>query len=148
MNGSLQKSAQISGEFDQSARVRKPDRRKRTPPVSIRFSDDERQLLTSYAGDKPLSSYVRDYVMRAHNGKTQKRNRISTADPKQSAQLLGMLGRSELTSQLREILNRADHDTFFLDRNTEAQLRKACAEIIDMRQMLMKGLGLRNDASP
>ena len=54
MSGILQSPKSITADFQAQTRKQKPDRRKRTPPVSIRFSDDERDLLSGHAGNQPL----------------------------------------------------------------------------------------------
>ena len=74
MSGILQSPKSISAAFQSQTRKRKPDRRKRTPPVSIRFSDAERGLLSEYAGDQPLSRYVRDFVPKAHGTGRKRKN--------------------------------------------------------------------------
>lgn len=147
MSGSLTLQ-RISEDFSKSARSRKPDRRKRTPPVSIRFSDDERDLLSPFAGNLPLSTYVRAYVVKAHEGKKPRRRQVSKADPKLAAQLLSALGRSELAPLLRDALSAVDAGKLNLDWRIEADLRVACAEISAVRRELMKALGLRSDISP
>lgn len=147
MSGSLS-STKVSSTFQQSVRPRKPDRRKRVPPVSIRFSDEERRLLASHAGNKPLSTYVREYVTQAHSGKVRKRSRSSAHDPKLTAQLLSTLGRSELAGLLRDTLRAVDNGALILNGETEAQLRQASAELMVMRQMLIEAFGLRCGVSP
>lgn len=147
MSGSLSSSGSIASTFRTSAQARKPDRRKRTPPVSIRFSDEERARLASFAGEQPLSRYVRDFVLKGHDI-AKRRKSAPAPERKEIAQLLSALGRSELASLLRDTLAAIDDGGLLLEPDTEADLRLACAEISKMRCDLMKALGMRGDIVP
>lgn len=146
MSGSLSSTGSVATAFRASAQARKPDHRKRTPPVSIRFTDDERARLASFAGDQPLSRYVRDFVLKGHE--IAKRKTAPAPERKEMAQLLSVLGRSELAPLLRDTLVAIDEGGLLLEPNTEADLRLACAEISEMRCDLMKALGLRGLDTP
>lgn len=142
MSGSLQSPKSISATFQSQIRNRKPDRRKRTPPVSIRFSDAERGLLSKYAGDQPLSRYVREFVLRAHKAgpKSRKPPRV---ERQEIARALSLLGRCELAPLLRDSLSAVEAGRLLVDRKTQDDLRVACDEISDLRRDLMTALGLR-----
>ena len=136
----------ISKSFSKSVHPRRPDKRKRVPPVSIRFNDEERMLLASYAGNKPLSTYVREHVVRAHQGKRKSPARGVT-DPVLAAQLLSALGRSEIPALLLRTLEKVENGTLVLSDETELRLREAQEEIDLMRLLLVQSLGLRPDKS-
>lgn len=138
--------AKLTSVFSESNGSRKPDRRKRTPPVSIRFSDDERALLEPHAGNKALSTYVREYVVRTHQGKRKSPSR-GVSDPVIAAQLLSALGRSEIPALLRQTLEAVDSGQLMLTGDTERQLRQANENIDLMRLLLVQSLGLRPDKS-
>ncbi|TPW26421.1 hypothetical protein FJU08_22325 [Martelella alba] len=103
-------------------------------------------MLASHAGDKPLSTYVRDYVLRAHKAKRRPRRKQATADQKELALLLALLGRSEISPLLREVLSCAETRKLLLDEEIKAELRQACADIATIRTTLILALGLRSGA--
>lgn len=111
--------------------------------MSIRFGDEERELLSKFSGNKPLSTYVREFVIKEHGIKT-KRTKAPSVDRQEVARALSVLGRSELAPLLREALSAIDEDVLLLDWKTESDLRVACAELSAMRRDLMTALGLRN----
>ena len=93
MSGSLLSTGSIGAEFKQATSQKtekKRDRRKRVPPVSIRFSDEERELLQKHAGNARLSTYLREYVVKTHGGKV-KRKKAPTADFQEIARVLSAL---------------------------------------------------------
>ena len=137
----------VSATFKVAAENKKPDRRKRTPPVSIRFSEDERDLLREYAGNERLSTYVRHYVVKGHDGKP-KRKSSPSADFQETARVLSALGRSELATLLRDTLSAYEAGQLRLEPETETAIRRACADITAMRSALVKALGLRSDVAP
>lgn len=150
MSGSMFSSEGISAEFQvKSAQngKKKRDRRKRVPPVSIRFSEVERELLRKHAGNERLSTYVRQYVIKAHGGKV-KRKKVASADYQDIARVLSALGRLELAGMLRDILLACKVGRLHLKPETDAALQQACADIAEMRRMLVKALGLRNEIEP
>ena len=150
MSGSLHSTGSIGAEFKLAASdtsKKRPDRRKRVPPVSIRFNEDERKLLREHAGKEPLSTYVRNFVVKAHGGKV-KRKKTATADFQDMALVLSALGRSELSHLLRDALSASESGALQLEPETEAALRQACEDIADMRGDLIKALGLRNEVEP
>lgn len=137
-------SHRVSKTFSKSSRPRKPDKRKRVPPVSIRLSDEERALLAPHAGKKPLSTYVREHVVRAHQGK-RKSPAKSITDPVLAAKLLSALGRSEIPALLRQTLDEVDSGHLSVSRKTEERLRRAQEDIDLMRLLLVQSLGLRQE---
>ncbi len=137
----------IRKSFQNSTRPRKQDRRKRVPPVSIRFSGEERALLVPHAGNKPLSTYVREHVVRAHQGKRRSPS-TGITDPILAAQFLSALGRSQIPALLRQTLDEVDSGDLSISVKTERQLRQALEDIDLMRLLLVQALGLRPDKSP
>lgn len=145
MSGSIS-AKRMGSDFREAVRTRKPDRRKRVPTVSIRFSDEERQMLARHADGKPISRYVRDCVLKAHGAKRQGLSRSPDATRKEIARVLGILGRSDLSALLRDIVRAVDTGGLLLDAQTEGDLRQACADIAVMRGALLGALGLRSGA--
>jgi hypothetical protein len=120
----------------------KAKRRKRTPPVSIRFSDDERAWLEGQAGGTPVSRYVKDAVLSSRAVKRKPRRRAPVKDHTALAQVLGLLGRSETGRMLGGILFALEMGQLELDDAAEADLRQACADVSAMREALMAALDM------
>lgn len=134
----------IGSTFRSSAKP-KPVRKKRTPPVSIRFSDDEREWLEAQAKDQPVSRYVRDAVLSGSGVKRQPKRRMPVRDHEALARVLSMLGRSETGRMLGGILFAVELGKLQLDGKAETDLRQACADVCAMRSALMASLDLPED---
>ena len=59
------------------------------------------------------------------------------------AQILGVLGKSELPSSLCLLAVAAESGSLMLDEETDEQLKEACSDIHDIRLILISALGLR-----
>lgn len=125
-------STSIGSTFRSSAKP-KPTRKKRTPPVSIRFSDDERVWLEAQAKDQPVSRYIRDAVLSGSGVKRRSKRRMPVKDHEALARVLSLLGRSETGRMLGGILFAIELGKLELDSDAEANLRKACEDVTAMR---------------
>ncbi|WP_305988099.1 hypothetical protein [Roseibium sp. MMSF_3544] len=54
--------------------------KKRSSPVSIRFSDEQRAELEQHADGQALGPYIKGCVLRGHSVGLKPNNRISTKD--------------------------------------------------------------------
>lgn len=117
---------------------------KRPAPFSLRLTFQERAKLEELAGDMSLSSFIKEYLFKSNIPK-KKRRRRPVKDKKLLAQLLAILGKSRLSQNMNQLAKASNTGTLPLPRQVEAELRQACADIRYMRNLLMKGLGLRVD---
>lgn len=141
MSGSLPLET-IAGDFRAAAKPQ-PPRKKRLPPVSVRFSADERAWLEQQAGGQPLSGYIREAVLRGSGIKRKPRKQMPVKDHEALARVLSLLGRSEIGRMLGGILLAVKMGELHLDDETEFEVRQACADITAMRCDLIVALGLR-----
>ena len=118
-------------------------RKKRTPPVSVRFSDDERAWLEQQAAGRPLSAVIREAVLAGSGTTRTPRRRMPVKDHEALARLLGLLGRSEIGQKLGGILLAVKLGELHLDDEARQNLREACSDVAAMRCDLVKALGLR-----
>ncbi|MBL4784694.1 MAG: hypothetical protein JKY49_04615 [Cohaesibacteraceae bacterium] len=142
MNGSVSQD-RISPTFSNSVRI-KAVVKKRTPPVSVRFSDEERSLLRQLAGNERLSSYIRRCAL---NGDVRPRtlsSRNPVKDHEALARVLSVLGQTEIVAKLDVLVGRLIEDASVLDEGTEALLWAACSDVSAMRSDLIIALGLRD----
>lgn len=112
------------------------DKVKRPAPLSIRLNDVERADLLRRANGEPLSSYVKRCVF-------GKRSFSSHMSQEQVALLLAKLASCGLAGSMRDLSESAKLGVLPVTPDTEQVLHKACADIADMRLLLLQGLGKR-----
>lgn len=109
-------------------------------PVSIRLTPEERAHLETAARGSSLSSYIRGCVFDA--GFRSSPVRMPRHDERVLAQILALLGQSEIASHLRELSGSAKNGTLPVSPEIEAALVTACGHVAEIRTLLMRGLGL------
>ena len=119
-----------------------PNRRDRSTPLSIRFTEAEKARLRALAGNRTLSLYIRE---RALDGDAAPRTRVRqpVKDAEPLGRLLGLLGQSRLANNLNQLARAANQGSLPLTAEVEADLRAACAEVHEMRLLLLRALGLK-----
>ena len=129
---------QITGAFKHAAHPK--TKRRRTPPFSLRLTNEERELLNRKAGKKPLGSYIREQLL---GGQAQPRQKVRKVryDDKLIAQLLAELGQSRIPSNLNQLAKAVNTGTLGLPSDVERDLLEACRAIISMRDNLLVALG-------
>lgn len=132
-------SPSIKQAFGESARAAK---RRRPAPFSIRLSEEERAWLESKAGSRPLGRYIRAKLL-GDDEKPRKPSRAPTIDYTVLGQVLGLLGKSEQVSCLFLLLAAAEAERVRLGEAERQALDEACADIREMRGLLVKALGLK-----
>ncbi|MAK59510.1 MAG: hypothetical protein CMK09_00880 [Ponticaulis sp.] len=112
-------------------------------PFSLRLSADERAMLKARAKSKSVSAYIREQLF----GEKQTPRQYELRRPDESMQLLaksmGELGKSRLASNLNQIAKAANMGTLPVSPELEDELSAACDAIQDMRDLLVKALGLK-----
>lgn len=119
-----------------------PHIKRRQPPFSLRLSADERAALESRAGSLPLASYIK-LVLFGPDGTSVRRPRPVSADQALLAKVLAALGASRLASNLNQLAKLAHIGVLPVTQETEVELRRACADVGDMRALLMTALGIQ-----
>ncbi len=143
MSGSLSTKT-LTDRFATPARP-KQGRKKRSPPVSIRFSTEEHTLLKQRAGEESLSAYIRQRALNGELAPSKIRGQTPIIDHKALARVLSALGRSELHKSLSSVIALIENDTLAYDKNVADSLRKACSDVAVMRRDLITALGLRSE---
>jgi len=111
----------------------------RPAPVSIRMSAGERAALAARAGELPVSAYIREVLF--GDGQGQPRVRQDGPDRQLSGRVLAMLGKSGLATTLQSMALMAATGVLYVDEETEAYLRRACEDVRELRDLLMRSLG-------
>lgn len=111
-----------------------------TVPFSMRLTRAQRRRLDMDAGAMTAGQYVRHCLF--ENPTPQKRIfRRPVQDEQALSQLLGALGRSRLSSNLNQIAKAVHSGSLPVSPETEQAILAACAEVADMRAMVVKALG-------
>jgi hypothetical protein len=123
----------------------KRTRRAATKTFSIRLTDEERRFLEREAGKLPLGTYVRkrliggDLPSSRTRRAPKKLNRPST-DRKSIAQVLAMLGRSDIYKSLNALAKAALSGSLPVTPELLDDLQSACADVQAMRTALLSAL--------
>lgn len=118
-------------------------RKKRQAPFSLRLSPDERARLVAEAAGTPLGAYIRAKVLGEAVPVRMRRSGISIADRRVLAQLVAMLGRSRLFSNLNQLAHAANIGALPATPETAAELSASLADLREVRRLLLVSLGLK-----
>lgn len=115
---------------------------KRLSPYSMRFTLEEREHLDKVAAGLSLSEFIRERLFGEKASPRKKRNKFPVKDHKILAQILGLLGKSRLASNFNQIAKAVHTGSLPVTPETEEELVKASRAVLDMRDLLLKALGL------
>jgi hypothetical protein len=112
------------------------------PPFSLRLTFEERAALEKAAAGMSLGAYVRSRLFDGTDVKRRTRGKFPVRDHRKLARVLGQLGRSRLSSNLNQLARAANSGSLPVTPDVEARLKRACADIHEMRRDLIRALGL------
>lgn len=144
----------LSGAFDTQAAApphpkRKRSKRDKPPsPFSLRLNAEERARLAAEAAGAPLGTYLRAKLLNEPVPARVRKSGISIADRRALAQLIALLGRSRVFSNLNQLAHAANTGSLPVTPETEAALAQALADLHQIRALLLAGLGLKPEAQP
>lgn len=114
----------------------------KSKPLSVRFTDAEKARLADLAGGVPLGQFIRERALgEATEARAKVRQPLKDAEP--LGRLLGMLGQSRLSSNLNQLAKAANQGSLPVTKEVEDDLQAACAQIFEMRTLLLRALGLK-----
>lgn len=111
-------------------------------PFSLRLSFEERAQIEKEAAGMPLGRYIRDKVLDGKARPRRTRGRFPVKDHEALGRVLGLLGGSRLSSNLNQIARAVHTGSLPVTPETEAAIKIACREVRQMRQDLLKALGI------
>lgn len=117
-------------------------KRQRPAPFSIRLSAEERAYLERKAGNRPLGAYIRSQLLDDAEAR-RKPSRAPSMDYTLLGQILGVLGKSELASRLCLLAVAAEAGRLALAEEERTALLEACADMHEVRALLVASLGLK-----
>ena len=112
-----------------------------TSPFCLRLSEKERAQLEQDAAGVSLGAYIRERVFDQNTCKRQRRGKFPVQDHIALSQVLAKLGSSNLSNNLNQIAKAMHTGNYSLEM--DAVILVACADIREIRQLLMIALGLR-----
>ena len=139
----------LASEFVLAARPKRKTRKKRSPPFSMRFSDEERARLDRERGILSLAAYIRLKLFTDEANQSRERKKLVRKHSSPSAelamlsQMLGGLGQSRLASNLNQIAKAANMGALPVTPDLEQELSEACTAIQDMKRDLISALGVK-----
>ena len=143
----------LSGTFDPPRAVQPPippavQAAKRLPPFSIRLSQTERARLAVEAAGAPLGAYIKAKVLGETPPLRVRRTGLAIEDRQALAQVLALLGRSNLANNLNQLARAVHTGSLLVTPETEAEIMAALEAVRDLRRLLLVALGLKADGSP
>ena len=125
-----------------------PDQKKRDAPLSLRLSRDERARLERDAAGMSLGAYIKWRLFDPDRKPPRTRGKAPVQDHIVLSQLMALIGNLRLASNVNQLAKAANSGSLPVTPETEAALQNACREISDMRQMLMRALGMNAGDAP
>ena len=141
---SLSEQKPCKSTYNKAAKGSKP---KPPPPLSVRFSLEEHQVLKRKAGKLPISTYVRRAALGEdickRDMRPARRRHQASADHEMIGRALGELGSARLGQNFSCIANALRNGVIEVSPETEAELKDACAAVFEMRDALISALGVK-----
>jgi len=110
--------------------------------LSVPFTPEQVAELVRRAGKRPLSAFVRAQLFPANDNARPKPVRPRPAEKVAfAAKVLALLG--PVSTTLKAIAHAMASGVLPFAPDTEAAVLKACADIAEMKTLLMKALGVR-----
>lgn len=114
---------------------------KRSPPFSIRLTTEERDRLLLEAGPVRLGTYIK---AKALNAPSLKRA-AAVSDRQALAKALALLGQTRFSSNLNQLAHLGNIGALPLSPEIESELRACFQHVSEIRALLIKAVGLRDD---
>jgi len=118
-------------------------KKKRPAPFCLRLSVEDRARLAMEAAGAPLGAYIKAKVLGDTQPIRTRRTGLAVEDRKALAQVLALLGRSHLASNLNQLARAVNIGTLPMTPETEAELFAALHDVRDLRRLLLAALGLK-----
>lgn len=119
-------------------------KRTQTSPFSLRLTYEERAKLQRAAADQTLGTYIRSQLF-DERSLASRHEKIE--DQKTYAQLLGIIGQSDLGKSLRELSNAAHSGSLVITPDTQVMLTAALQDVVAIKEMLLKELRVQSGAA-
>lgn len=132
----------LTERFDKTAKSPGQTPDKKPTPFSLRLTFEERAELERQAGGMPLGAFIRAKLLDEATHTPRQARRKPVGDQKALGQVLGQLGQSRLSSNLNQLARATNTGSLPVTPETEKAIADACADIRDMRDILLIALGM------
>ena len=122
-----------------SATLQNSTRTSRT--IGIRLSESERAELERQAGSMPLGTYIKSELLTDSFARQKRSARRPVADQAKLAQLLGLIGQSDVGVRLELLSEAVENGSLVVDEEVSEAILSACSEVHAMHSMLLRALG-------
>ena len=89
----------------------------------------------------PLGTYIKSKLLDSELGIQRRDVRRPVADQQALAQLLGMIGHSDVGTRLNTLSEAVENGSLVIDDEAQEAILSACAEIHTMHSILLRALG-------
>lgn len=113
-----------------------------SPRITLRLSEEEDERLREMAAGMTISAYVRQCVFGEAAGRRRRKSYAPVKDHVALAQLLAQLGETRLANNLNQLAYQANTGSLQVDDGVLAQLDEMYRHVTDMRDTLIRTLGL------
>jgi predicted DNA binding CopG/RHH family protein len=142
-----QAASQNRSTVKQAYKNASAEKKKTSPPITLRLSEDELAKLKILSRGMSRSAYIRKCLFGKDATPRKVRSRVPVKDQEALAQVLGLLGQTRMANNLNQIAHEANCGSLLMDDYTEVEIKKACAHIAFMRVKLIEALGLKEGGS-
>lgn len=147
----------MDGDFNVAAVVARPEplaepeplqenESQPSPRITLRLTVEENEQLRDLAAGMTISAYVRDCVFGDYAAKRKRKSYAPIQNHVALAQMLAMLGESRFANNLNQLAHQANIGNLEVDEDALSQLEETYRHVIDMRETLIRTLGLLEDA--
>lgn len=126
-----------------TASAQRKSRGKSSPRITLRLTEDELSKLKKAAEGVSVSAYIRKKLFGKEASLRKTRSRVPVRNQEALAQVLGKLGQTRIANNLNQIAYEANCGSLLIDKETEDEIRLACAQIAWIRVKLIEALGLK-----
>ena len=110
-------------------------------PFSLRLTHEERARLIAEAGRKSMGVYIRERLFGDDAAPRKRKGNSPVRNQEALGRVLGALGRSRLSSNLNQLAKAVNTGSLPVTPETEADIKKACRDVAEMRADLLRALG-------
>lgn len=120
---------------------------RRPAPFSLRLTPEERLRLEQDAGRQSVSAYIKSRLFNGAAAPVRTRGLSPVRDHAALASALARLGQSRIANNLNQLARAANVGALDLTPELEAELREACAAVVEVRSLLVAAVGLSDGPS-
>lgn len=119
----------------------KARRRRKSFPVTLRLTEEERRCLEDLANGMTLSAYIRACLFAKAEKRRKRRPASVVAEKRALAEALALLGQSRIASNLNQLAYQANIGALAIEDRECAMIAEAYSSVQSMRALMVEALG-------